>query len=129
MPVVRVSHLHDVTMSTSKVHQTAPGGQGAHFRVVHDAVPQFGGCVVLHLIAIDFIRGTIGDHNIIGVITIGRRNNFQHTHRTGLFFGEGTSDDEGMTSCGNHNLCFLSKMGRNCSACVYYKGCCRGGGL
>ena len=104
--VPRVSRLHDVAMSTGTIHQTAPGGQGAHFRIVHDAVPQFGGGVVLNLIAIDLIRGMIGHQHIIGVITFGRGKQFQHADGTGLFFGEGASDGERMTSCSDHNLSF-----------------------
>ena len=106
MSVIEVSDLYDVTMSTSTIHQTAPGGQVAHFRVIHDAEPQFGGSVVLNLIAIDFIRGVIGNQHIIRVITLSRRKQLQHADGTRLFFGEGASDDKGVTSCGSHNLNF-----------------------
>ena len=54
------SNQYNVTMGASTIHQSAPGGQGAHFRVVHDAVPQFGGGVVLNLVTVDLIRGVIG---------------------------------------------------------------------
>ena len=54
------SNQNNVAMGASTIHQSAPGGQGAHFRVVHDAVPQFGGSVVLNLIAVDLIGGVIG---------------------------------------------------------------------
>ena len=105
------SNQHDVAMSTSTIHQSAPGGQGAHFRVVHDAVPQFGGSIVLNLITIDLIRGVIGHQYIIGVIAFGRRNKFQHADCARLFFGEGASDDERMTSCSDHNLSFKWQCG------------------
>ena len=104
--VIRSSHLHDVTMSTGTIHQSAPGGQGAHFRIVHDAVPQLGSGVVLHLIMVDLIGSMIGYQHIIRVITFNGRNQFQHADCTRLFFGEGASDGEGMTSFGNHNLSF-----------------------
>ena len=55
-------------MGASTIHQSAPGGQGADFRVVHDAEPEFGGSVVLNLITIDLIRGLVGHQHIIGVI-------------------------------------------------------------
>ena len=109
MPLVtvpRVSHQHDVAMSTSTIHQSAPGGDGAHFRIVHDAVPQFGSGVVLNLITIDLIRGVIGHQHIIAVIAFGRRNQFQHADRRRLLFGEGAGNGERMTSFGDHNLSF-----------------------
>ena len=109
MPLVtvpRVSHQHDVAMGTSTIHQSAPGGDGAHFRIVHDAVPQFGSGVVLNLITIDLIRGVIGHQHIIGVIAFGRGNQFQHANSRRLLFGEGAGNGERMTSFGDHNLSF-----------------------
>ena len=100
------SNQHDVAMGASTIHQSAPGGQGAHFRIVHDAVPQFGGGVVLNLIAVDLIRGMIGHQHIIRVITFSRRNQFHHTDCRRLLFGEGASNDERVTSFSNHNLSF-----------------------
>ena len=121
VPVVRVSHPHNVAMGASTIHQSAPGSDRAHFRIVHDAVPQFGGGVVLNLISVDLIRGVIGHQHIIRVITFGRGNQFQHTHSRRLLFGEGASDDERMTSFGNQNLSFKGVV-RICSAWSYCKG-------
>lgn len=94
-------------MSTSTIHQTAPGSQGAHFGIVHDAVPQLSGGIVLDLIAVDLIRGMIGHQHIIGIIAFSGRKQFQHADGARLFFGEGASNDERMTSCGSHNLSFV----------------------
>ena len=121
--VPRVSHLYDVAMCASTVHQIAPGGHGAHFRIVHDAEPQFGSSIVFNLITIDLIRGVIGYQYIIGVITLSRRNQFQHTDCARLFFGEGASNDKRMTSFGDHNLSFNGIV-RICSAWSYSKGWC-----
>jgi len=93
-------------MSTSTIHQSAPGGQGAHFRIVHDAIPQLCGSIVVYLITVDLIRTVIRYQHIIAVITFGGRKQFQHADGTRFFFGEGASDSKRMTSCGSHNLNF-----------------------
>lgn len=113
VPVIESSHHHfyNVTMSTGKVHQTAPGGRRAHFSIVHDVVPQFGSSVVLNLITVDLIRTLVGDQNVIGIITFSRRNQFHSVNRRGFFFGEGASDNKRMTSCGNHSLNFRGQCG------------------